>query len=226
MNEGAAPPGWYPDPGGEGQRYFDGTAWTGYTVPWPPSPTAPYGWAATAWWGAPTWKGARYGRPASGPGALADPGRRLAARLLDGLLFMPVFFAFAVVAVVLVAPHAGPIFPKQNVDPNATVPTPGILWLYLAVAAAGLVSGVLLVMYEAVMTVRYGRTLGKRWMKIRPLTLDGHPLGWGRAFARAAVQWISGLLGWFGLIDDLWCLWDADRQCLHDKIVGTLVVDE
>jgi uncharacterized RDD family membrane protein YckC len=226
LSEGAAPPGWYPDPGGGGQRYFDGNAWTGYTAPWPPSPPAPFGSAGTAWWGAPPWKGARFGRPPSGPGSLADPGRRLAARLLDGLVFLPVFLACAVVALVLVAPHAGPIFPRQNVDPNATVPTPGFVWLYLAFAVGGLVSGVLFVIYEAATTVRYGRTLGKRWMKIRPLTVDGHALGWGRAFARAAAQWMAGLLGWVGLIDDLWCLWDADRQCLHDKIVGTLVIDD
>lgn len=25
-----SPAGWYPDPGGTGQRYFDGTAWTGH----------------------------------------------------------------------------------------------------------------------------------------------------------------------------------------------------
>jgi uncharacterized RDD family membrane protein YckC len=157
---------------------------------------------------------------------LADPGRRLAARLLDGLVFLPVFVACVAVALALVAPHSGPIFPKQNTDPNATVPTPGFVWLYLAVAGGALVSGVLFLFYESLTTVRYGRTLGKRWMKIRPLTVDGHVLGWGRAFGRASVQWIAGFLGWLGLIDFLWCLWDSDRQCLHDKIVGTLVVDD
>jgi uncharacterized RDD family membrane protein YckC len=63
-------------------------------------------------------------------------------------------------------------------------------------------------------------------MKIRPVTVDGHALGWGRAFSRAAVPWFAGILGWLGLLDSLWCLWDADRQCLHDKIVGTLVVND
>ncbi len=27
------PPGWYPDPSGAGQRYWDGTAWTEHTAP-------------------------------------------------------------------------------------------------------------------------------------------------------------------------------------------------
>jgi uncharacterized RDD family membrane protein YckC len=214
VSAGAAPPGWYPDPyGGVGQRYFDGAAWTGHAVPWPA-------------WGTPPWKGARYGRPPSGPGSLADPGRRLAARMLDGLIFLPVFAVCAAVALLLVAPHAGPIFPKQNPDPYASTPTPGIIWLYLALLGAGLVYGALYLIYETVTTVRQGRTLGKRWMKIRPVTVDGHALGWGRAFARAAVPLFAGFLSWLGLLDSLWCLWDADRQCVHDKIVGTLVVND
>jgi uncharacterized RDD family membrane protein YckC len=157
---------------------------------------------------------------------LADPGNRLAARLLDTLVFVPVFVACAAVALALVAPHAGRIFPKPNPDPNSSARTPGFVWLYLAVAAGGIVAGMLFVIYETVATVRYGRTLGKRWMKIRPLTVEGDPLGWGRAFARIVLQWAASLLSWLGLLDPLWCLWDADRQCLHDKIVGTLVVNE
>jgi len=31
-------PGWYPDPGGQGQRYFDGTNWTDQRAPAPPAP--------------------------------------------------------------------------------------------------------------------------------------------------------------------------------------------
>jgi uncharacterized RDD family membrane protein YckC len=222
LSEGGAPPGWYPDPGGGGQRYFDGSAWTGHTVPWAAAPAAPYGYG----WGAPPWKGARYGRPALGPGSLAEPGSRLAARLLDGLIFLPAFILVAALALALVAPHAGPMFPKENVDPNASVPTPGFVWLYLAFAGAALLSGALFVVYEAVATARCGRTLGKRWMSIRPITLEGDALGWGRSFGRAAVQWIASFMSWLGLLDALWCVWDADRQCVHDKIAGTLVVND
>jgi len=114
------------------------------------------------------------------------------------LVFVPAVVACVAVALAVVAPHAGRIFPRQNADPNATVPTPGFVWLYLAVAGGALVSGGLFVLYETVTTVRFGRTLGKRWMKIRPLALDGRPLGWGRGFARAATQWIAGFLGWGG----------------------------
>jgi uncharacterized RDD family membrane protein YckC len=218
MNVQSAPPGWYPDPSGAGQRYFDGATWTDHTVPYPQPPPA---WAA-----APPWKGARYGRPPDGSGSLSDPGRRLAARLLDGLIFLPVVVLCIAIAIALVAPHAGPMFPKANVDPNASTPTPGFLWLYLAAFGGAFVAGALFVLYETVATVKWGRTLGKRWMRIRPLTLAGGALGWGRAFGRSAAGWVASWLGWIGLLDPLWCLWDGDRQCLHDKIAGTLVVDD
>jgi uncharacterized RDD family membrane protein YckC len=207
-SQGGAPPGWYPDPGGGGQRYFDGMAWTGHTAPWP----------------APTWKGARYGRPHSGPGALADPGRRLGARVLDGLVFLPVVIVFVVVAIVIVAPHAGPMFPTQSTNPNVSTPTPGFLWIYLAVFVASFFGAAAFVVYEAIATKQYGRTLGKKWMGIRPVTTDGAPLGWGKSLGRAAAYGLAASLGWIGFVDYAWCLWDADSQCVHDKVVGTLVV--
>jgi uncharacterized RDD family membrane protein YckC len=216
LSDGGAPAGWYPNPGGRGQRYFDGRAWTEHVAPWPP-PEA---------WGAPPWKGATYGRPSHGPGSLTDPGRRLGARLLDGLVFTPVFVVCMAIAIALVAPRAGPMFPKQNPDPNATVVTPGFVWLYLALFGAAIFGGMLFIVYETVATARYGRTIGKMWMKIRPVTIEGHALGWGRSFGRAAAQWLASSLGWLGLLDALWCLWDANTQCVHDKVAGTLVVND
>lgn len=88
-------PGWYPDPGGSGwMRYFDGSAWTSHIAP--PVPWFPYGNPA---WAKPPWKGAQLGRPQSGPGALANPGRRLAARLLDAVFMLPVLGTFLAVGI-------------------------------------------------------------------------------------------------------------------------------
>ena len=220
MSQAVAPPGWYADPaGGSGQRYWDGAQWTGYAVPWPGA--APSVFSAPA----SPWKGARYGRPAAGPGSLAEPARRLGARLLDGLVFAPVVIVSVAIAIVIVATHAGPMFPKAT-SPNTNPPTPGFVWLYLAMFGVAIVDGVLFCSYEAVATAKFGRTLGKRWMRLRPVTLDGQPLGWGRSFGRAALQFVGGWFGWVGLLDDLWCVWDGDSQCVHDKIVGTLVVND
>ena len=66
-----------------------------------------------------------------------------------------------------------------------------------------------------------GRTVGKRLMGIRVVRLDGQPLTWWTAFERAggyAAGFATGLLGFA----QVW--WDANRQAIHDRIVGTVVV--
>jgi uncharacterized RDD family membrane protein YckC len=222
MTDAAAPAGWYPDPAGTGgQRYFDGTTWTEHFVP-PPPPMAAYGYPV----GRPPWKGAQYGRPASGPGALANPGRRLGARALDALVLLPVLIAFCAITIALVAPHVGPIFPTINNNPNVREPVPGFVWIYLALFGCAIAAGVVMVFYEAIATVRYGRTLGKAWLHIRPVRTDGQPLGWGRSIGRVSLYFASGFLNWLGLLDPLWCLWDENQQCLHDKAAGTLVIND
>jgi uncharacterized RDD family membrane protein YckC len=222
VTDTGAPPGWYPDPGGTGgQRYFNGAAWTEHFVP-PPPPLPGYGYPV----GRPPWKGAQYGRPATGPGALANPGRRLGARLLDGLVLLPVLIAFSAITIALVAPHVGPIFPRVSKNPNARVPVPGLVWIYLALFGCALATGVVMVLYEAIATARYGRTFGKAWLHIRPIRMDGRPLEWGRSLGRVSLYFLSGFLSWIGLLDPLWCLWDENSQCLHDKAAGTLVIND
>jgi uncharacterized RDD family membrane protein YckC len=223
-----APAGWYPDPDGSGgQRYFDGTDWTGHRAP-PPGAWAGPQWSAAgaSAWGPAPWKGAELGRPADGPGSLATPGRRLGARALDWLILIPVYGALAAIAVAIVAPHAGPLFPVTNTDAGAGAPTPGFVWIYLAVIVAFVVAGLLAMVYEVVATARYGRTLGKMWLHIRPLRTDGGPLGWGRTLARVAIYWLSTVFGTPGLINPLWCMWDGKSQCLHDKVADTIVVND
>jgi len=66
-----------------------------------------------------------------------------------------------------------------------------------------------------------GQTVGKRIMGIRVLQLDGEPITWWTAFERAggyAAGFATGMLGFAQVI------WDANRQAIHDRIVGTVVV--
>ncbi|MGD0381372.1 MAG: RDD family protein [Acidimicrobiales bacterium] len=205
-------PGYPPQPG-----YAPGP---GYL---PPAGYAPY--PGPGPW-APPWKGAHLGRPHSGPGALADPGRRLAARLLDGLLALGVFAVVAGITIPIVAPHVGPFFPRISDNPGAPQPFPGFGWIYLTVAGCAVVTGLLWVAYETFAITRYGRTLGKAWMHIRPLRTDGTTFGGWRAMGRSAFQTAFGYLSWVGFLDPLWCLWDDNRQCLHDKVADTIVVND
>lgn len=68
-----------------------------------------------------------------------------------------------------------------------------------------------------------GQTVGKRMLNIRVLRLDGEPIGWFVAFERAggyAAGFATGLLGFA----QIW--WDPNRQAIHDKIVGTVVIKD
>jgi len=68
-----------------------------------------------------------------------------------------------------------------------------------------------------------GQTIGKRAMGIRVVRLDGEPITWWVAFERSggyAAGFATGLLGFA----QVW--WDANRQAIHDRIVGTVVVVE
>jgi uncharacterized RDD family membrane protein YckC len=66
-----------------------------------------------------------------------------------------------------------------------------------------------------------GQTVGKKMMGIRVVRLDGGPVTWWVAFERAggyAAGLATGLLGFA----QVW--WDANRQTIHDRIVGTVVI--
>jgi len=68
-----------------------------------------------------------------------------------------------------------------------------------------------------------GQTLGKRLLGIRVLRLDAKPITWWVGFERAggyAAGFATGLLGFAQVY------WDANRQAIHDRIVGTVVVRE
>jgi uncharacterized RDD family membrane protein YckC len=84
--------------------------------------------------------------------------------------------------------------------------------------------------YEVPATANTGQTLGKRLFKIRVARLDAKQLTFGLSLRRWFVLGFpSLLLGSCGLplqiVDCLWCTWDRPaRQCLHDKLVQTVVV--
>jgi hypothetical protein len=75
--------------------------------------------------------------------------------------------------------------------------------------------------FTAFLALWNGRTPGKRLVGIRVIRLDGKPLGWWNAFERfggyaAAIS--TGLLGFLQI------LWDRNRQGIHDKVAGTVVI--
>ena len=78
-----------------------------------------------------------------------------------------------------------------------------------------------------------GQTPGKQIVGIYVVKDNGEASGWGYTFLREfAIKGILvGLIAAFTfeifwIVDNLWAAWDKDKQTLHDKIIGTLVVQD
>ncbi|MFI1966010.1 RDD family protein [Streptomyces pathocidini] len=183
-------------------------AGAGPVTPWRPPVNDPFLAAAQA-------------QAASRPAAL---GRRFAARLIDTLLLGAVVAAAAVPLGTKAAEHIdGKIEEAKLTGETVTVwlldgTTAGYLGIVLAVLFIG---GVL---YEALPTAKWGRTLGKRLLQVKVLDIESHePPAFGAALRRWLVYGVLGSLA-VGVVNALWCLLDRPwRQCWHDKAARTFV---
>lgn len=152
---------------------------------------------------------------------LGHPGKRLLARIIDWLIVFPCLGALMAGVVSVAVPENGS---GGSGDP------PG--WV-VAVIVLGIFGAVYL--YEATQLALWGATLGKRVMKLRVVRADAlnGRLSTGHAFGRAAcypllfsVIGAVPLVGLVNTLNVLWQLWDRPlRQCLHDKMAKTAVVD-
>lgn len=67
-----------------------------------------------------------------------------------------------------------------------------------------------------------GQTLGNKAVNVRVIDADGGgAIGYGRAFLRWIVSFVSGIVIALGY---LWMLWDPNKQTWHDKAVKSVVV--
>jgi uncharacterized RDD family membrane protein YckC len=148
---------------------------------------------------------------------LADPGRRLVARLIDSLVYL---VATAVPAGLAVAGLVALLEPVPEDSP--LIPATVISTILLLVVGIHY-------LYEVEVPLRWhGQTPGKRVMKIAIIALEPNvPLSRGRLAYRFVVMFGFNLLSncYVGLLDPLWCLWDKPyKQCLHDKPAKTVVI--
>jgi uncharacterized RDD family membrane protein YckC len=140
----------------------------------------------------------------SGGTTPAEWWKRLVARIIDGILL-------AIVTSIL---GLGTF--KRGVD--------GTGFSYNGAGALGaLVVGLV---YFGVMHGLRGQSVGKMALKIKVIDkATGNKPDMAKAFIRALVDQILWITCIGGLLDGLWPLWDSQKQALHDKAVGTLVVD-
>lgn len=154
----------------------------------------------------------------------AGLGRRLVARVIDTLLLgaMAAGAAFPFVTAALdhiqakidAAERSGVTVQVWLVDGTTSVQFGIALGLFL----------VLGLLYEALPTAKWGRTLGKKLCGVQVRDIEAHePPTLGRSLRRWFVHTFLGLLV-IGVLDALWCVFDRPwRQCWHDKAAGTFV---
>ena len=153
----------------------------------------------------------------TGPsGPRANFGQRLLALLLDFVIvFIPLLIIFGLLgAFDDIGGNDGRVqFFTPAEDILYTVIGLAVTWSYYTILEGG----------------RSGQTIGKKALSIRVVRLEsGGPIGYGRALGRNAVRGLPGYIPLFGffwvLLDNLWMLWDREKQTLHDKVTKTLVV--
>jgi uncharacterized RDD family membrane protein YckC len=98
------------------------------------------------------------------------------------------------------------------------------------VFVAGLISLLIGGAYEIYFLTSRGATIGKSAVGMRVAQIaDGNIPTMQTALTRWGVAQVPGLAGALGglfqLVNVLWCLWDPNRQCLHDKAAKTVVVN-
>jgi uncharacterized RDD family membrane protein YckC len=159
----------------------------------------------------------QYENPYKAPAAIVAPepqvhadyrasrGTRLAARIVDNVMFGLTAVPPAVVAITL--------------NESDLV----VLW-----ACASALPAFLFLVFQSYLVTTTGQSLAKRWFGLRIVRADGRPVGF--ALGVVVREWLVLLIGcvpllgmFFRLADSLFILGE-ERRCVHDLIAGTVVV--
>ena len=205
MSSGFDPPaGWYPDPETPGtNRYWDGQQWSLASTPAASGPPTSGGvWTAAGSGDAADETATRH----TAVGALASPGQRLGAFILDLTLIFLAAFVLSLPTLLFDTLAPGSVFAE------------GVALL------SGLVILAFLFAYPFVAEGKLGQTYGKHLLGIRVARIGTtDPIGIGPAIGRGLVRGIGVYALGLGV---LWMLWDDAHQGWHDKAVGSHVVVE
>jgi uncharacterized RDD family membrane protein YckC len=144
--------------------------------------------------------------------ALADRGTRLGASMLDGAIFMAMVYA-----PMMVGAMVGGATASASGDAGSSVMAVG------GIVVAGLGFAVwcwLTIMYVR----RNGQSIAKKLLGIKVVRTDGSAVSLGRLFwLRNVVNGLISIIPLYGFIDALF-IFGESRECLHDKIAGTIVL--
>jgi uncharacterized RDD family membrane protein YckC len=155
-------------------------------------------------------------------GELAGRGTRLVAAILDGLIFMLLFYT--------------PIFVTIGGTAFMQASTSGQMAIWRVIGAAlfssgGIVALIGLIVFATLniyFVTKNGQSIGKKLMGIKLVRTDGSKAGLGRIFwLRNAIGFVIGVIplvgGLYSLIDSL-MIFSEPRRCVHDRIADTIVI--
>jgi uncharacterized RDD family membrane protein YckC len=157
----------------------------------------------------------------------ASLGKRLVARAVDSLIV-------GAVAAVAAVPLGSAAYDhiQQKTDAARQTGETVTVWLIDGTTSVqlGIIAAVVLVtglLYEVLPTAKWGRTLGKKLLKLKVLDIESQ---YEPGFAAALRRWLTHmvldavLIGFVGLA---WCVFDRPwRQCWHDKAARTFVAGD
>lgn len=140
----------------------------------------------------------------------AEPFDRFLARLVDGLLalclIVPWMILLFAIDVLTVEDLKNKFFARLMIMP-AALPLSIYQWMLIS---------------------RTGQTIGKKWMRIRVVKLDGSPVSFGDGVATR--EWVTQALNFIPCVGPLvnlvgyLMIFGEGRRCLHDRIAGTKVI--
>jgi uncharacterized RDD family membrane protein YckC len=150
---------------------------------------------------------------------------------LDTLFLLPVALVCQAPVWVYFFANANEFSSQNDSSNNVTFPTGLIVGLYSLLFLCIFLEIAVAVVWEVVATRTWGRTPGKAILHIRAVKVVSNEvrferLSKGTCWGRAGAYFGFSLVSVVGLLDVLWCLWDGERQCLHDKAASTVVVND
>lgn len=150
---------------------------------------------------------------------MAGWGRRLAARLVDELIYLLAYTPYFIGWVVLLdALPDGTSFVPSTGYGSVDL---GTLLLAVVLMLLGSVLGLVAFIWNRVIQQgRTGQSVGKSALNIYLVSArTGTPIGAGTSFLREVLHIVDSIL----YVGYLWPLWDRQRQTFADKILGTVV---
>lgn len=142
---------------------------------------------------------------------LAERLPRLGASIVDGLIFSAMVYGPMVAGIVAGAALSGP-----DSDGTAALAITVVLTLIGFVVWAGLT---LRQMAET------GQSLAKKYFNIKVVRSDGSPASLSNLiWRRNVITWVLNIIPFYGFVEVLF-IFGENRQCLHDKMADTIVVE-